>query len=294
MYLVNRFFPPALLGASPVKAKFVSIAILVSEGKLTRHEIPTRRRTARIPFPLPVRFKELLQRGVPPAILTGLDASWCSGTSWYFLCMFGLSPVYQLLLGDGMSGESSAGASPATVPRGRAKHRFLLRLPDARPGLTAPLIRCHSQQHGRHEPNDGRHRIRARWRTRRRSRSAASDARCARTRLLENVPRRAREPRHCRVQLGRRRRRGQVVEAVRRQVVTMPLLFPSFRPGTPSQLFARLRLASRVYGWEHSMLFIQIACGVDMRAGRERRHADGSYTGGTWYKGFGIDSPPSL
>jgi hypothetical protein len=34
--------------------------------------------------------------------------------------------VYQLLLGDGMSGESSAGASPATVPRGRAKHRFLL------------------------------------------------------------------------------------------------------------------------------------------------------------------------
>jgi hypothetical protein len=34
--------------------------------------------------------------------------------------VFGLSPVYQLLLGDGMSGESSAGASPATVPRGRA------------------------------------------------------------------------------------------------------------------------------------------------------------------------------
>lgn len=116
MYLVNRFFPPALLGALPVKAKFVSIAILVSEGKLTRYEMPTRRRTARIPFPLPVRFKELLQRGVPPAILTGLDASWCSGTSWYFLCMFGLSPVYQLLLGDGMSGESSL---VRAVPRGR-------------------------------------------------------------------------------------------------------------------------------------------------------------------------------
>ncbi|GAA5955165.1 hypothetical protein JCM8115_001871 [Rhodotorula mucilaginosa] len=80
MYLVNRFFPPALL--------------------------------ARIPFPLPVRFKELLQRGVPPAILTGLDASWCSGTSWYFLCMFGLSPVYQLLLGDGMSANNMAAMNP--------------------------------------------------------------------------------------------------------------------------------------------------------------------------------------
>ncbi|GAA5861352.1 hypothetical protein JCM3774_000220 [Rhodotorula dairenensis] len=80
MYLVNRFFPPALL--------------------------------ARIPFPLPVRFKELLQRGVPPQVLTGLDASWCSGTSWYFLCMFGLAPVYQLLLGDGMSANNMAAMNP--------------------------------------------------------------------------------------------------------------------------------------------------------------------------------------
>jgi len=59
----------------------------------------TGRPTARIPFPLPLRFKELLQRGIYLPDLT-LDASWCSATSWYFLCMFGLGPVYQLLVGD--------------------------------------------------------------------------------------------------------------------------------------------------------------------------------------------------
>ncbi|POY71237.1 hypothetical protein BMF94_5549 [Rhodotorula taiwanensis] len=80
MYLVNRFFPPALL--------------------------------ARIPFPLPVRFKDLLHRGAPLEVLTGLDASWCSGSSWYIICMFGLSPVYQLLLGDGMSANNMAAMNP--------------------------------------------------------------------------------------------------------------------------------------------------------------------------------------
>ncbi|BGP52771.1 hypothetical protein JCM8202_004406 [Rhodotorula sphaerocarpa] len=88
MYLVNRFFPPALL--------------------------------ARIPFPLPVRFKELLQRGAPLEVLTGLDASWCSGTSWYFLCMFGLTPVYQLLLGDGMSANNMAAMNPMMAASGGA------------------------------------------------------------------------------------------------------------------------------------------------------------------------------
>ncbi|GAA5915887.1 hypothetical protein JCM8208_003944 [Rhodotorula glutinis] len=91
MYLVNKFFAGTLL--------------------------------ARIPFPLPLRFKELLQRGIWLPEVT-LDASWCSATSWYFLCMFGLGPVYQLLVGDssatqmvamnpmmGMSG-GSGGAAP--------------------------------------------------------------------------------------------------------------------------------------------------------------------------------------
>ncbi|GAA6007528.1 ER membrane complex subunit EMC3 [Rhodotorula paludigena] len=78
MWLVNRFFAGKLL--------------------------------ARIPFPLPLRFKELLQRGIfLPDIK--LDASWCSATSWYFLCMFGLGPVYSLLLGDN-SANSMAAMSP--------------------------------------------------------------------------------------------------------------------------------------------------------------------------------------
>ncbi|BGP36261.1 hypothetical protein JCM10449v2_000159 [Rhodotorula kratochvilovae] len=90
MYLVNKFFAGSLL--------------------------------ARIPFPLPLRFKELLQRGIYLPDIT-LDASWCSATSWYFLCMFGLGPVYQLLLGDSsatgmaaMNPMGGAGGAPPAMP----------------------------------------------------------------------------------------------------------------------------------------------------------------------------------
>lgn len=54
--------------------------------------------TARLPFPLTIRFKEMLQRGLID--VPDLDASWCSSISWFFLCSFGLNPVYRLLLGD--------------------------------------------------------------------------------------------------------------------------------------------------------------------------------------------------
>lgn len=52
----------------------------------------------RLPFPLTIRFKEMLQRGLLD--VPDLDASWCSSISWFFLCSFGLNPVYRLLLGD--------------------------------------------------------------------------------------------------------------------------------------------------------------------------------------------------
>ncbi|GAA5840561.1 hypothetical protein JCM3766R1_000698 [Sporobolomyces carnicolor] len=52
----------------------------------------------RLPFPLTIRFKEMLQRGLID--VPDLDASWCSSISWFFLCSFGLNPVYRLLLGD--------------------------------------------------------------------------------------------------------------------------------------------------------------------------------------------------
>jgi len=61
----------------------------------------------KLPFPLTIKFKSMLQAGVATK---DMDPRWMSSISWYFLCIFGLQPVFNWLLGsdNGMSPWSSS------------------------------------------------------------------------------------------------------------------------------------------------------------------------------------------
>lgn len=53
--------------------------------------------TVKLPFPLTIKFKSMLQAGVATR---DMDPRWMSSISWYFLCYFGLQSVFNFLLGS--------------------------------------------------------------------------------------------------------------------------------------------------------------------------------------------------
>ncbi|KAF2400378.1 transmembrane protein [Trichodelitschia bisporula] len=59
----------------------------------------------KLPFPLTPQFKAMLQSGVGTR---DLDVRWVSSLSWYFLTLFGLQPVYNLILGNDNSANQVA------------------------------------------------------------------------------------------------------------------------------------------------------------------------------------------
>jgi ER membrane protein complex subunit 3 len=51
----------------------------------------------KLPFPLTLGFKSMLQRGIETP---DMDVRWVSSLSWYFMNFFGLNGLYRILLGS--------------------------------------------------------------------------------------------------------------------------------------------------------------------------------------------------
>ena len=62
----------------------------------------------KLPFPITIKFKSMLQAGVATK---DMDPRWMSSISWYFLCIMGLQSVFNFLLGNDNGRCNPLGAS---------------------------------------------------------------------------------------------------------------------------------------------------------------------------------------
>jgi len=58
----------------------------------------------KLPFPLTLGFKSMMQRGIETP---DMDVRWVSSLSWYFLNLFGLNGLFRLILGNDNAADST-------------------------------------------------------------------------------------------------------------------------------------------------------------------------------------------
>lgn len=72
-------------------------AVMLSVCEMGKLDMAKANVLVKLPFPITIKFKSMLQAGVQTH---DMDPRWMSSISWYFLCIFGLQFVYVFLLGS--------------------------------------------------------------------------------------------------------------------------------------------------------------------------------------------------